>query len=61
MVLVSKLMLFILFLCIFNVIREAFVFYMCFRYSREYKLSSKRTLGLWASLSYILTVIFMGL
>lgn len=59
--LITKLMLFILFLSIINVIKEVFYFCMCFKYRKEYKINNTRSILLWVSLSYILTIIFKGL
>lgn len=61
MIFVSRLMLFILFLSIFNVIKETFNFYMCFKQQKTYNIGNTRRLALWFSMSYILTVIFTGL
>ena len=54
-------MLFLLFLAIFNVIREAFYFWTCFHFKKVHKLSAWRRFGLWASYSFILTTIILGL
>lgn len=54
-------MLFILFLSIIDVIKEVFYFCMCFKYRKEYKINNTRSILLWVSLSYILTIIFKGL
>lgn len=54
-------MLFLLFLAIFDVIREAFYFWTCFHFKKVHKLSAWRRFGLWASYSFILTTIILGL
>ena len=74
MMLVTKILLFILFLALIDVLREAFYFCMCFKYQKEYKeiaeylkkseelkISNTRTILLWCSISYVLTIIFKGL
>ena len=58
---ITKIMLFLLFLAIFDVIREAFYFWACFHFKRVHKLSAWRRFGLWASYSFILTTIILGL
>lgn len=58
---ITKIMLFLLFLAIFDVIREAFYFWACFHFKRAHKLSAWRRFGLWASYSFILTTIILGL
>ena len=58
---ITKIMLFLLFLAIFNVIREAFYFWTCFHFKKVHKLSAWRRFGLWASYSFILTTIMLGL
>ena len=59
--LITKLLLFILFLSIIDIIKELFYFCMCFRYGKEYKINNTRTILLWVSTAYILTIIFKGL
>lgn len=54
----SKIILFLLFLSILNVAREGFIFYRCFSKLEKYEVSNVRLIGLWVSLSYILTIIF---
>lgn len=61
MVLLTKISLFILFLAIFNMIREIVYFYICFKLQNKYKITNMRRLFLWSSFSYILTTIILGL
>lgn len=58
---ITKIMLFLLFLAIFNVIREVFYFWTCFHFKKVHKLSAWRRFGLWTSYSLILTTIILGL
>lgn len=62
MYLVTKLMVFVLFLSIFNVVYEFFNFFSAFMSYGEVKYtpSKGRKILLGLSLSYILTIIFTG-
>lgn len=58
--LMTKLFIFILFFAIFNVLREIKILWGCYKQMKEYEASDKRLIALWASLSYIFTIIFTG-
>ena len=56
-----KLMTFAICFAILNIIRELYAFIQCYRKLEPYEISDKRMLGLWVSISYVLTIIFTGL
>mgnify|MGYP006916024475 CR=1 FL=1 len=58
---VTKILFFVLIMCILNLIKEGFRFGICFSKNEKYESDIKRTLFTWASISYILTIIFCGL
>lgn len=58
---ISKIIIFILCFCSLNVLREIYTFYQCFSKMETYNVSDKRMFGLWASISFILTIIFTGI
>ena len=58
---VTKILIFILFMCILNLSREIGRFIFCFVKNSKYESGVIRTLFVWASISYILTIIFCGL
>ena len=58
---VTKLLVFVLFMCILNVLKEGFRLWMCFSRDEKYDSDVKRTIFTLASISYILTIIFCGL
>lgn len=57
---ITKILVFILIVCILNVVKESFRFGVSFYKNEEYKSSEIRTLFTWMSISYILTIIFCG-
>lgn len=57
----NKILVFMICFSSINILRETYYFYQCFSKIEEYKISNKRMFGLWASLSYILTLIFTGI
>ena len=57
----TKVLVFILIMCILNLCREVFRFGYCFAANEKYESNIVRTLFSWASISYILTIIFCGL
>jgi hypothetical protein len=60
-ILLGKVIVFVLCFSVLNVIREINTFYVCYKRLETYNISNKRMIGLWASISYILTIIFMGI
>jgi len=58
---VSKILIFIICFCTLNIIRECYTFYQCYSRMEKYEISDKRMFGLWASISFILTIIFTGI
>lgn len=58
---IYKVLLFIAFFCSLNILREAYTFYICFSKMEKYDISNYRLFGLWASISYLLTIIFTGI
>lgn len=58
---ISRILIFIICFCSLNLLREIYIFYQCYSKMEEYKISDKRRFGLWASISYILTIIFTGI
>lgn len=56
-----KLVVFVLCFAILNIFREGITFYQCYKKVEKYEISNKRMFGLWASISYILTIIFTGI
>lgn len=57
---ITKIIVFILIVCILNVLKEGFRLGVSFYKNEEYKSSETRTLLTWMSISYILTIIFCG-
>jgi hypothetical protein len=58
---ISKIIIFTLCFCSLNLLREIYTFYQCFSKMETYNVSDKRMIGLWASISFILTIIFSGI
>lgn len=57
----TKILVFILVMCILNVIKEGFRFYAAFNSENgHYDSSVTRTVLLFSSISYIVTIIFCG-
>ena len=56
----TKISIFIACFAILNIIRESLVFYQCFVRVEKYEISRNRLFGLWAAISYIITIIFTG-
>ena len=46
---------------ILNVFREIGRFIQCYRKLEKYEIATNRMLWLWASISFILTIIFTGI
>ena len=57
---VERIFVFVLIMCILNILRETFRFSMCFAKNEKYESGITRTLFLWASIAYIITIIFYG-
>lgn len=57
----TKIFVFILIMSILNLLRECFRFGLCFAKNEKYESDIRRTLFTWASISYILTIIFCGI
>ena len=66
-IIATKISVFFLFLAILYVVKELLIFFLVFRAAlrgdneQKYTLTTKRGIILWASLAYILTIIFTGL
>lgn len=60
-ILITKIVVFVLCFAIFDVIREIMAFVQCYRKLEVYKINNKRMLWLWASISFIVTIIFTGI
>lgn len=60
-VFLTKLVIFVLCIAILNLLRETFTLYQCYKNLEEYKIDSKRLMGLWASIAYIITIIITGI
>lgn len=56
---INGLLIFILCFTSLNVLREIYYFYQCYRRVERYEISNLRMIGLWASISYILTIILV--
>lgn len=54
---IHSVLIFVLCFAILNIIREAYTFYQCYRRVERYEISDIRMFGLWASISYIITII----
>ena len=57
----TKITLFVLFMCILNLIKEGFSVYSAYRNERKYESSPIRNVLTMASLSFIITIIVCGL
>ena len=57
----SMILCFILIMAILNLIKEAYRFYMALVNEEKYESGITRTLFTFASISYIITIIFFGL
>lgn len=57
---IAKITVFILIICILNVLKEVFRFGISFTRNEKYESSELRTIGTWMSISYILTIIIYG-
>lgn len=60
-IMVTKLLVFILIMCILNIFKEAIRFGVCFYRNEQYESDLKRTALTWASISYILTILICGI
>ena len=56
-----KVIIFLICVASLNIIREIFYFWQCFRRVEKYEISDIRMIGLWCSISFILTIIFTGI
>lgn len=61
MITLTKILVFVLIMCILNVIKEVISFYMAYRTERPFGASALRKAGIMFSLSYILTIIICGI
>lgn len=59
--LTTKITLFILVMCILNIIKEGLSVYSAYRNERKYESTTLRSILTMASLSFIITVIIFGL
>lgn len=59
-IVITKIMVFVLVFAILNIVREIGTFYQCYKKLEKYEVSNTRLFGLWASISYIMTIIFTG-
>lgn len=57
---ISRILVFVLCFCSLNILREGYTFYQCLAKIEKYEVSNIRMFGLWASISYILTIILTG-
>ena len=60
-ILISKIIIFILCFAILNILREVGRFIQCYRNVQQYNITNNRMLWLWASISFIMTIIFTGI
>ena len=60
-ILISKIIIFILCFAILNILREIGRFIQCYRNVQQYDITNNRLLWLWASISFIMTIIFTGI
>lgn len=60
-ILISKIIIFILCFAILNILREVGRFIQCYRNVEQYNITNNRMLWLWASISFIITIIFTGI
>ena len=60
-ILISKITIFILCFATLNVFREIGRFIQCYRNVEQYNITNNRMLWLWASISFIMTIIFTGI
>jgi hypothetical protein len=58
---ISRILIFVTCFCVLNIVREVYTFYQCYAKMETYKINNKRMFGLWASISYILTIILTGI
>jgi hypothetical protein len=58
---IVKIVVFFMIMATLNIIREAFSVIKCFRTLKEYKISGWRTLALWCSISYLITMLITGI
>jgi hypothetical protein len=57
---ITKLLIFAICFASLDIVREIYTFIQCYRKLEPYEISDKRMLGLWISISYILTIILTG-
>ena len=57
----TKILVFLFIMSILNLLREALYIVKCFRTLCEYKIGNWRTFLLWGSVSYIITILILGL
>lgn len=60
-ILISKIIIFILCFATLNIIREIGKFVQCYLKLEKYDITNNRMLWLWASISFIMTIIFTGI
>lgn len=57
---ITKLLIFAICFASLDIVREIYTFIQCYRKLEPYEISDKRMIGLWISISYILTIILTG-
>lgn len=60
-IIITKIVIFILCFAILNILREIGKFVQCYNKLTEYDITTKRMLWLWASISFIMTIILTGI
>lgn len=57
---VLKIMVFFMVMAVLDILRELFNIIKCFNTLKEYEINKWRTLTLWCSISYIITMLITG-
>ena len=57
---VLKIMVFFMVMAVLDILRELFKIIKCFSTLKEYEINKWRTLTLWCSISYIITMLITG-
>ena len=60
-IIINKIIIFMLCIATLNIIREIGKFVQCYRKLEKYDITNNRMLWLWASISFIMTIIFTGI
>lgn len=58
---ITKILVFILFMGIINVLKEGTLFGIALNREEKFDITNNRLLSLWISVAYILTIIFTGI